>query len=236
MRGYPYEFLGYRCAGVWVCWCLGVFLCSYSFASACLPTLGACRPWVPACQETPKSTHASGTSGPLTAPRGDGAIFLTAAKTNKRSVRRGFLLTLGWFLLRTQDMILFQNRVRRDEQTERVCAAYASLIPIRRATNTIRPGEYVYIRTDVATCLYLRVHTRTCRHVNARQDARRRPRPVHIGIFERLAFSTFQIFKLSDISHKGATQKNTQKTESEHRAQQQRGSNARYHQLRSARF
>ena len=29
-------------------------------------------------------------------------------------------------------MILFQHQVRRNEQTERVCAAYASLIPIRR--------------------------------------------------------------------------------------------------------
>ena len=61
-----------------------------------------------------------------------GAISLTAAKTNKGSVRLGFLLTLGWFLLRTQDMILFQHRVRRNEQTVRVCAEYASLIPIRR--------------------------------------------------------------------------------------------------------
>ena len=64
--------------------------------------------------------------------RDDGAISLTAAKTNKGSVRRGFLLTLGWFLLRTQDMILSQHRVRKNEQTVRVCAVYASLIPIRR--------------------------------------------------------------------------------------------------------
>ena len=69
----------------------------------------------------------SGTCGPI-GPRHDGA----AAKTNKGSVRRGFLLTLGWFLLKTQDMIFFQHRVRMVEQTERVCAVYASLVPIRR--------------------------------------------------------------------------------------------------------
>ena len=44
-------------------------------------------------QETPKSMHASGASGPV-ASRDDGAIFLTAAKTYQESVRRGFLLTL----------------------------------------------------------------------------------------------------------------------------------------------
>ena len=38
--------------------------------------------------------HSSGTSGPI-ASRDDGAIFLTAAKTNKGSVRRRFLITLG---------------------------------------------------------------------------------------------------------------------------------------------
>ena len=44
-------------------------------------------------QKTPKSMHASGTSGPV-ASRDDGAVFLTAVKTNKGSVRQGFLLTL----------------------------------------------------------------------------------------------------------------------------------------------
>ena len=66
----------------------------------------------------------SGTSAPI-ASRDDGAVFLTAANTNKRSVRRGFLL-------RTQHMIFFQHRVWKNEQTVRVCAVYASLIPIRR--------------------------------------------------------------------------------------------------------
>ena len=82
--------------------------------------------------------RSSGTSGPV-ASRDDGAIFLTAAKTNKGSVRRGFLL-------RTQDMILFQDLVRRDGQTEKVCAENASLIPIRRATDTIRAREHGHTR------------------------------------------------------------------------------------------
>ena len=38
-------------------------------------------------------------------------------------------------------MILFQHRVRRSEQTERVCDVYAPSIPIRRATNMIRCGQ-----------------------------------------------------------------------------------------------
>ena len=101
----------------------------------------------------PKSMHASGTSGPI-APRGDGAenalssgtsgpiasrddgaIFLTAAKYYPESVRQGFSPLLGEFLLRTQDTILSQHLVRRNEQTERVCAVNASLIPIRRKAN-----------------------------------------------------------------------------------------------------
>ena len=57
---------------------------------------------------------------------------MTAAKTNKGSVRQGFRPHLGGFLLGTQDMISFQHGVRRDEQTERVCAVFASSIPIRR--------------------------------------------------------------------------------------------------------
>ena len=74
----------------------------------------------------------SGTSGPI-ASREYGVVFLTAAKTYKGSVRQGVLPHhLVGFLLRTQDMILFQHRVRRDGQTERVCAEYASMIPIRR--------------------------------------------------------------------------------------------------------
>ena len=84
--------------------------------------------------------QASGTSGPV-ASRDDGAIFLTAAKTNKGSVRRGFLLTLGWFLLGTQDMILFQHRIRRNEQTVRVCTIYVSLIPRGATLSTLTELE-----------------------------------------------------------------------------------------------
>ena len=84
-------------------------------------------------------------------------------------------------------------------------------------------------------------HTRTRPRAHARLDGRRRPpRPFDVGIFERLAFSTFQIFiqKFLDIYEKGNTKENT-KNESEYRAQQERGSNARYHRhvlmrLRSA--
>ena len=61
----------------------------------------------------------SGTSRPI-GPRHDGAIFLTAAKTNKGSVRRGFLLG-------TQDMISFQHRVGRVEETESVCVCAETL-------------------------------------------------------------------------------------------------------------
>ena len=44
----------------------------------------------------------------------------------------GFLLMLAGFLLRQQDMISSQHQVRRNEQTTRVCAESASVIPIRR--------------------------------------------------------------------------------------------------------
>ena len=100
----------------------------------------------------------SGTSGPI-ASRDDGAVLI-AAKTYQDSVRQGFLLTLR-VLLRTQDMILFQHRVRRNEQTERVCAENASLIPIRRATNTSRPRDNGHTCTDAATRPHPRAHTRT---------------------------------------------------------------------------
>ena len=123
----------------------------------------------------------SGTSGP-NASRDDGAIFLTATKTNKGSVRRGFLLTLGGFLLRTQDVILFQHWVRRDEQRERECAENASLIPIRRGTNTIRPRERGHTRADACTSPRPRTPP----------DARRRPRPFYVGILERVTFQLFQ--------------------------------------------
>ena len=117
--------------------------------------------------------HSSGTSGPI-ASRDDGAIFLTAAKTQQRFCAPGVLLS-------TQDMISSQHRVWRDGQTERVCAVYASLTPIRLATKTIRPRE--------------RGHTRTRPRAHARQHARRRPRPFYVGIFERLTLPTCQTSK-----------------------------------------
>ena len=70
-------------------------------------------------------------SGPV-APRDDAAVFLTAAKTNKGSVRQGFLLTLGRFLLRRQDMNLSQHWIQRNEQTIKMCTVCDSLIPIQR--------------------------------------------------------------------------------------------------------
>ena len=85
---------------------------------------------VPRCDGA-ESGHSSGTSRPI-ASRDDGAISLTAAKNQQRIRAPGFPPHLAEFLLRTQDMILFQHRFRRDEQTERVCAAHASMIPIRR--------------------------------------------------------------------------------------------------------
>ena len=178
-------------------------------------------------QETPKSVHASGTSGPI-ASRDDGAVFLTAAKNNQESVRRGFLLTLGWFLLKTQDVILFQHRVQRDEQTERVCAENASLIPIRHPTNIIHPREHGH---TAPTPRHARTHVPTPARARAPTHAR-----TSEDDHDRIVL----------IKNKGTTKKhkkswnhprNTTKTESEYRAQQQRGSSARYLQharLRSA--
>ena len=72
---------------------------------------------------------------------------------NRESLRQGFLLTFGWFLLRTQDMIMFQHRVRRDEQTVRVCAINASLIPIRRKAYVVstRQCALPLLTRDTAT-------------------------------------------------------------------------------------
>ena len=143
------------------------------------------------------ATEPKRSSGPI-ASRDDGAIFLTAAKTNKGSVRvdlanddaRGVLprtdleahlerlLTRGrelaGTLIRPEVDTLGMgivagteahrrhilticasgvppHRVQSDGQTERVCAVHASLISIRRATNTIRPGEQGHTRALVPT-------------------------------------------------------------------------------------
>ena len=97
-----------------------------------------------------------------------------ARKTNS-ALKKAFIKKLWTDYVTAEDMILSQHRVRRDEQTERVCAVYASNLPIRRATNTTRPRH----RTDVAT----------------RPHPQRRPRPFYVGIFGGLTLSTFQMLK-----------------------------------------
>ena len=101
--------------------------------------------------------HASGTSG-LIAARGDGAIFLTAAKTNEGSVRQGFLLTLR-VLLRTQDMILFQHLVRRDEKS--VCRVRFLDTDSSRDKHE---REHGHTRTDTATRPHPRAHPHAPAH------------------------------------------------------------------------
>ena len=91
-----------------------------------------------------------------------------------------------------------------------------------------------------ATRPHLRAHTRTRPRAHARPDARRRPRPFMLRFLKGLHFqlSIFLRFQFFGFSKTFLLQK--KKPESEHRAQQERGSNARYHQhvlmrLRSAR-
>ena len=92
-------------------------------------------------------------------------------------------------------MILFQYRVRRDGQTERVCAENAALIPVRPATNTSRPREHGHTRVDAATRPHPRAHTRT------RPRAHARPPEDDHGPFyvERLTFSAFRGFTLQTL-------------------------------------
>ena len=59
-----------------------------------------------------------------------------------------------------------------------MCAKNAPLTPVRLANKTIRPRERGHTRADART------HT----------HAQRRARPVHVGIFQRITFSTFQNF------------------------------------------
>ena len=130
-------------------------------------------------------------------PRDDGAIFLTAAKTNRGSVR-GVPQHPGeggreGVLVRTQDMILFQHRVRRNEQTESVCVCRIRF----QETDSPRDKHDSPARTwshPHATRPHLRAHTRTRPRARARPDARRRPRPIYVAILERLTLSTFHFF------------------------------------------
>ena len=100
--------------------------------------------------------HSSGASGPI-ASRGDGAIFLTGQKPTEDLCARGSSSPLGG----SSSELRIPKLGSRNEQTVRVCAACASLIPIRRkaycssfsirrATNTSRPREHGHTRTDAA--------------------------------------------------------------------------------------
>ena len=71
-------------------------------------------------QGTPKSMHASGTSGPV-ASRDDGAIFLTASKTYQESLRLGVLLTLEGFSSERRTSSYPNTGFGGTGQTERVC-------------------------------------------------------------------------------------------------------------------
>ena len=96
--------------------------------------------------------------------------------------------------------------------------------------------------TPASTPRHARTHEPTPARARAPTHART-PEDDHGPFYvERLTFSAFRGFtNLVDIEKKGITSKKTQKkAESEYRAQQWRGSNARYHQqvlmrLRSAR-
>ena len=66
-------------------------------------------------------------------------------------------------------MISFQHRVRRNEQTERVCAVYASLIPTRRAR---------FARENMVTPAPTPRHARTT-PARARTPTHARRRPHH---------------------------------------------------------
>ena len=140
---------------------------------------------------TPKRVRASGISGPLSHVATEARTgicqelldrllhvtteFFTAAKKQQRICVSGVPPHLGKVLLRTQDMILSQYRVRRDEQTERVCAVYASMTPIRRdkhnsparTTVTHRTCPHPHVRHTA------RAHTHTRPRAHARPDVRR---------------------------------------------------------------
>ena len=186
-------------------------------------------------QETPKSVHASGTSGPRgdgaenghssgtsgpIASRDDGAVFLTAAKNQQRIRARGVPPHLGKVLLRTQDMILSQHWVRRDEQTESVCRIRFLDTDSSRQTQFARRqhGHTPHQRRDTPAP--------TCPHPHAparprTPGRRRRPLQFYAGIFQRLTFQLFKILKnVLDIENKGTTKKHTKKAENEYRAQQ----------------
>ena len=139
-----------------------------------------------------KKKQSLGTSGPI-ASRDDGVIFLTPAKPNEGSVRRGFLLTLrvppqnaGHDLVPTPDS-------EGGTDGKSVCAVHASLIPVPRATNTIRPREHGHTHThkrDTPTPARARAPT----HARTPEDDHDR---FMLGFLERLNFSFFsKLFRL----------------------------------------
>ena len=141
-------------------------------------------------------------SGPI-ASRDDGAVSSTAAKTFQGSVRREVLLTLGsGFLLRTQDMILFQHLVRRDEQTERVCVPY-TLPRYRFVARQTR-----FARENMVT------PAPTPRHARTRPRADARPKTTTTALcwdFLKKAY-LFNFSKKNFLEVKGATPKTTKKS------------------------
>ena len=92
-------------------------------------------------------------------------------------------------------------------------------------TGRIRRAYPMWPRRRLLCVLRRVVNTRTRPRAHAHPDARRRPRPFYVGIFERL---------------KGSTPKNTKKLRVNIVLNNTEGSNARYHQhvlmrLRSSR-
>ena len=124
------------------------------------------------------------------APR-DEAVFLTAAKTNQESVRWGFLFTFGrvppWNeghdLIPTPEGWRDGKSVFRIRFLDTDSSRDKHDLPARTWSHPHQRRD-----TPAPAC----PHTRT--RPRARPDARRRPRPLHVGIIERLPFSTFRNF------------------------------------------
>ena len=83
-----------------------------------------------------------------------------------------------------------------------MCAVCASLIPIRRKAYFFQFFQLFH---------HAHTHVPTPARTHARPDARRRPRPFYVGIFERLTFPTIHFFTKKDIYNKGTIQETPQK-------------------------
>ena len=154
----------------------------------------------------------SGASGPV-APRDDGAIFLTAVKNQPRICAPRFFLTLGSSSSETQDMILLQHGVWRDEQTVRVCAEKRFLDTDSIERLTFFVFQLFHPRP------HPRAHTRTHpRTPGPPEDDHDR---IMLGFLKGLLFQLFIFFtKKRTFTIKEPPQKHHTKTESEYRAQQ----------------